>query len=69
MEPPPATKDEFADFLIMSNDGSLIKSAIPYLPLPVAVICLIVNIILPGVGKIQQTAEIDVLLAMVKLYF
>ena len=36
---------------LMSNQGSLLRSAIPYLPLPVSCICLILNCILPGVGE------------------
>jgi len=36
---------------VMSNNGSMLKALIPYMPLPVAVICLILNIFLPGVGE------------------
>ena len=36
---------------LMSNQGLLLRSAIPYLPLPVSCLCLILNCILPGAGE------------------
>ena len=44
-------KKEIQPVKKMPNDGSLLKALIPYLPLPLAVVCLVFNILLPGVGK------------------
>ncbi|GFO32282.1 nipped-b-like protein b [Plakobranchus ocellatus] len=37
---------------MLTRDESYIKSAIPYLPLSLAVTCLVLNILLPGLGTI-----------------
>lgn len=36
---------------ILSEDISLAHSSVPFLPLPVAIMCCILNTILPGTGK------------------
>lgn len=33
-----------------TNDITLMHSAVPFLPLPVAVFCAIINVIMPGLG-------------------
>jgi hypothetical protein len=35
----------------MMHDDSLMRAAVPYLPVPLAVLCLILNILIPGTGK------------------
>nr|KAG5714501.1 hypothetical protein BaRGS_006947 [Batillaria attramentaria] len=37
---------------VMKHDNSTIRAAIPALPLPLAVVCLICNIIIPGLGTV-----------------
>ena len=36
----------------MWHDDSVIRAAIPALPVPLAVFCLIINIVLPGSGEL-----------------
>lgn len=37
---------------ISSNDITIMHEAIPFLPVPVALLCLFLNVIIPGSGKL-----------------
>ncbi|VDN83099.1 unnamed protein product [Brugia pahangi] len=37
-----------------TNDITLMHSAVPFLPLPIAIFCAIINIIMPGLGTIMS---------------
>ncbi len=41
---------------VPTHDISLIHEAIPFLPVPLALICLLLNILVPGTGK-EETVE------------
>jgi len=39
---------------LMPNNGSYMRAAIPYLPVPLAITCLVMNVILPGSGLLRN---------------
>lgn len=49
-----ATTDDDTDKAPQTMNNSYIISAIPYMPKPVATICLVLNIILPGSGDVSK---------------
>uniref|UniRef100_A0A0R3S3I9 DUF1707 and DUF4870 domain-containing protein n=1 Tax=Elaeophora elaphi TaxID=1147741 RepID=A0A0R3S3I9_9BILA len=43
-----------ARFHLPTNDITLMHSAVPFLPLPAAIFCAIINVIMPGLGTIMS---------------
>jgi len=46
---------------ILNEDVSLAHSAIPYLPLPLAILCCALNTLLPGLGETQSDRLVSTL--------
>ena len=44
--------EENSDPMTMTNNQSYLSTIVPYLPVWLAVLCLMINIVLPGIGKL-----------------
>lgn len=36
-----------------TNDITLMHSAVPFLPLPIAILCAVINVVVPGLGMLS----------------
>lgn len=52
--------------VVIANNNTYIQSAIPYMPMTLAVICLMLNMLLPGTGEISYSFHINFVITFSK---